>query len=67
MVLTDFLLLIFIVNSDQLNSTSSSNESVSSLSSRDVTNHNSYSTVTPQKNKRGKFCVIQPKYCMPLI
>lgn len=42
-----------IVNSDQLNSTSSSNESVSSLSSRDVTNHNSYATVTPQKNKRG--------------
>ncbi|XP_054260735.1 rho GTPase-activating protein 26 isoform X2 [Macrosteles quadrilineatus] len=42
-----------LVNSDPVNSTSSSNESVSSLSSRDVTNHNSYSSITPQKSKRG--------------
>uniref|UniRef100_A0A1B6CK14 Rho GTPase-activating protein 26 n=2 Tax=Clastoptera arizonana TaxID=38151 RepID=A0A1B6CK14_9HEMI len=42
-----------IVNSEPLNSTSSSNESVSSLSSREVSNHNSYATITPQKNKRG--------------
>ncbi|KAG8262537.1 Rho GTPase-activating protein 42, variant 2 [Homalodisca vitripennis] len=42
-----------VVNSDPVNSTSSSNESVSSLSSRDVTNHTSYSTtITPQKSKR---------------
>uniref|UniRef100_A0A1B6L4C8 Rho GTPase-activating protein 26 n=1 Tax=Graphocephala atropunctata TaxID=36148 RepID=A0A1B6L4C8_9HEMI len=49
-----------VVNSDPVNSTSSSNESVSSLSSRDVTNHShshshsTYpSTITPQKSKRG--------------
>lgn len=38
---------------DALNSTSSSNESVSSLSSRDVNVHSNYSAITPQKNKRG--------------
>ncbi|XP_072158935.1 rho GTPase-activating protein 26 isoform X2 [Bemisia tabaci] len=43
-----------VVNSDQLNSTSSSNDSMSSLSSRDINNHSStYATVTPQKNSRG--------------
>lgn len=38
---------------DALNSTSSSNESVSSLSSRDVNLHTNFSAVTPQKSKRG--------------
>lgn len=44
---------------DYLNSTSSSNESVSSLSSRDANSlgnansHGSYVMLTPQKNKRG--------------
>nr|CAD7608912.1 unnamed protein product [Timema genevievae] len=34
-------------------SNSSSNESVSSLPSKDSVNHNSYGVISPQKNKRG--------------
>nr|CAD7420432.1 unnamed protein product [Timema poppensis] len=34
-------------------SNSSSNESVSSLPSKDSANHNSYGVISPQKNKRG--------------
>ena len=52
--INSIILKLFSVNSDQLNSTSSSNDSMSSLSSRDINNHSStYATVTPQKNSRG--------------
>ncbi|XP_065205756.1 rho GTPase-activating protein 26 isoform X2 [Planococcus citri] len=41
------------LSSENLNSTSSSNESVASLSSRDINNHNNYNDRIPQKNKRS--------------
>lgn len=50
------LILKFLVGPDTLNSTSSSNESVASLTSRELNNHNKYNNDgIPQKNKRSKF------------